>query len=503
MTADELPIAVGVGQYSQRSEDLAQAPDPVSMMAIVARTAAEDAASAALLRQLDTVVVVNLLSWQYPDPAGQLAEKIGASPQRRIYTSLGGNTPQMQVNGLADRIAAGEIGIALLAGAEAMSSLRRAQKTGVKLPWPERSGTPELTGDTRWGAAPVEMSHRAQMPTQIYPLFENAIRAARGRSVAGQREFLGRFCERFAAVARDNPYAWFRDGKSAAEIATPGPGNRMIGFPYPKYMNAIMEVDQAAAVILTSVGMARKLGIPSDKWVYLWGGGDATDQWFVGERVNFHSSPAIRAAGREALAQASATIDEIRHFDFYSCFPCAVQIGAAMLGLEESDPRSLTMTGGLPYAGGPGNNYSTHGIAQMVERLRKDRDGLGIVTGVGWYMTKHSVGVYGGAPPRQPRRRRNPAEYQRDIDAESHPSVNEQPNGKATIETYTVLHDRDGAPETGIVIGRLQDGSRFWANTPADAALLAAMESEEFIGRPGKVRHDATTTLNVFEVAGA
>jgi acetyl-CoA C-acetyltransferase len=503
MTADDLPIAVGVGQYSQRPEDLAQAPDPLAMMATAARAAAEDAGAPALLQQIDTAIVVNLLSWTYPDPAGSLSALLGAHPRRPIYTALGGNTPQLQVNATAAGIAAGEIGVALIAGAEAMYSLRRAQKTGVKLPWPEKAGSPEMVGDTRWGNAAPEMSHRAQMPTQIYPLFENAIRAARGRSVAQQREFLGRFCARFAAVARDNPYAWFRDGKSAEEIATPSAQNRMIGFPYPKYMNAIMEVDQSAAVLLTNVATARKLGIPREKWVYVWGGGDATDHWFVGERVNFHSSPAMRAAGREAMTQAGVTIDEIRHFDLYSCFPCAPQIGAAMLGIAEDDPRALTVTGGLPYAGGPGNNYSTHAIAAMVERLRRDRGALGLVTGVGWYLTKHSAGIYGSEPPPKPRPRREPAEYQSEIDARLHPAVEEKPAGEATIETYTVLHDREGAPETGLVVGRLANGARFWANTPADAALLEAMEREEFIGRRGRVRHDDTTTLNVFEIAGA
>src|SRR5262249_43059279 len=155
------------------------------------------------------------------------------------------------------RIAAGEVGTALIAGAEAMYSLRRAQKSGIELPWPPRGGQPEVVGDTRWGSSPVELAHRAQMPTQIYPLFENALRYARRRSVAEQRDFLGRFCAGFAAVARDNPFAWFRDGKSAGEIATPTADNRMIGFPYPKYMNAIMEVDQSAALLLTSAGTAR------------------------------------------------------------------------------------------------------------------------------------------------------------------------------------------------------------------------------------------------------
>src|SRR5262249_10137154 len=151
-------------------------------------------------------------------------------------------------------------------------------------------------------------------------------RAERGRSVGVQQRFLGEFCARFAAVARDNPYAWFRDGKGAAEISTPSPENRMIGFPYPKYMNAIMEVDQSAALLLTDLGPARRLGVPREKWVYLWGSGDATDHWFVGDRVDFHSSPAIRVAGREALAQAGMSIADVAEFDLYSCFPCAPQI---------------------------------------------------------------------------------------------------------------------------------------------------------------------------------
>jgi acetyl-CoA C-acetyltransferase len=500
MQADQLPVLVGVGQYSRRPGDLAQAPHPLAMMAAAARAAADDAGAAAVWRLVDTLVVVNLLSWAYPDPAGQLAELLGAHPSEKVYTSIGGNTPQLQVNEIADRIAAGESRVALLAGGEAMYTARRAQKTGIRLPWPERSGKPPVVGESRWGNTSIELAHRAQMPTQVYPLFENALRARRGQTVAQQRAFLGRFCARFAAVARDNPYAWFRDGKTAEEIATPSAANRMIAFPYPKFMNAIMEVDQAAALLLTNVATARELGIARQKWVYLWGSGDATDHWFVGDRVDLHSSPAIRVAGREALAQAAIGIEEIRLFDLYSCFPCAPQIAAAMLGVPEDDPRPLTVTGGLPYAGGPGNNYSTHAIATMVERLRAQPGSLGLVSGVGWYLTKHAVGIYGSEAPTRPRRRRPPREYQGEIDAMPHPVVEEAPAGEASIETYTVVHDRDGTPETGLVVGRLDSGRRFWANTPADVDLLTAMERDEFIGRRGTVRHDEATGLNVLDI---
>lgn len=498
MHADQLPVLVGVGQHSGRPDDLARAPQPLELMALASRRAAEDSGLAGVLDQVDTLVVVNFLSWAYPDPPALLAGLLGMRPEQAYYTAIGGNTPQWQVNELGERIAAGEVRMALLAGAEAMYTLRRAQKEGVALPWPPRGGTPPMIGDARWGNTSIELSHRAQMPTQIYPLFENALRAARGRSIEAQRRFLGQLCARFAAVARDNPYAWFRDGKSAEEIATPSAVNRMIGFPYPKFMNAIMEVDQAAAVLLTSAGTARSLGIAREKWVYLWGSGDATDHWFIGDRADFHASPAIRAAGRAALEQAGVGIADIAHLDLYSCFPCAPQIAADMLGIAEDDGRELTVTGGLPYAGGPGNNYSTHAIAAMVERLRARPGTLGLVSGVGWYLTKHAVGIYGSEPPPVPRRRRPAAEIQAAVDALPRVTVAEAPEGAATIETYTVLHGRDGAPETGLVVGRLADGTRFWSNTPADRELLESMEREEFIGRNGRVRHDSTTSLNLF-----
>ena len=212
MRADQLPIVVGVGQYSKRLEDVTRAPHPVEMMAIAARVAAEDAGAPGLLRDIDTAIAVNVLAWSYPDPVALLAELVGAHPRTRIYTSIGGNTPQWQVNETAERIAAGECQVALIAGAEAMYSLRRARKTGVELPWPPRGGSPAMVGDTRWGNTSAQMSHRGQMPTQVYPLFENALRAARGRTVAEQREFLGRFCARFATVTTGccSPRRWCR-----------------------------------------------------------------------------------------------------------------------------------------------------------------------------------------------------------------------------------------------------------------------------------------------------
>lgn len=488
MTDARTPILVGAGQLTQRDVEPALALAPLAMMVEVARRAAEDAGGGAvLLARVDSLAVVNVFSWPYANPPRLLAERLGMRPAEELYTTVGGSTPQWLVNETAAKIASGRVRVALLAGAEAVRTVMRARKARHQLDWSSGGdGAPTMIGDARDGTSEHEVAHGLMLPTQIYPLFENALRARAGRGVGEHQRVLGALCARCTQVAADNPHAWFRQARTADEIATVSPTNRMIAFPYPKLMNAIIEVDQAAAVLMTSVGEARALGIPPDRWVYPWGGGQAHDRWFVSDRVDYASSPAIREAGRQALAAAGVGIDRVEHLDVYSCFPAAVQIGRDALGIAPDDPRPLTVTGGLAYFGGPGNNYSMHAIAEMMARLRARPGTLGLVTALGWYLTKHAVGVYGAAPKDGPFVREDPAPHQARLDAQPAPPLAREPSGAATVETYTVLYDRDGTPVRGLVIGRLDDGRRFLASTPDDRALLDALVTAEAVGRRGR-----------------
>jgi acetyl-CoA C-acetyltransferase len=415
-----------------------------------------------------------------------------------VYSPIGGETPQRLVNETAQAIAEGRIRIALLAGVEVMESRRLARKLDAKLPWDR--GTPQrIDGENRPGFTETEAKHGAATPTRVYPLFENAIRAHAGVTVEDHQRHLGELCSRFTSVAAENPYAWFPEARAPEDIATVRPDNRIVGFPYTKLMNAIMEVDQAAAVIMTGSDTARELGVPEDRWVYLHGCGDAIEKWFISDRINYHSSPAIRAATQRALGMASIGVDDVAAFDIYSCFPSAVRMGLDALGMKPDDRRPLTVTGGLPYAGGPGNNYVMHSVATMVQRLRESPDEFGLVTGLGWFATKHSAGIYSARPPDGDWRRTDPADDQREIDAADAPQFIVQAEGDATVETYTVIFNREGEPEQGIVIGRLENGTdtRFFANTPPDRDVMLTMTREEFVGRRGKVR--TGDSRNVFE----
>jgi len=497
MDESRLPVIIGVSQHTNRSEDLSDAREPLDMMALVARQAEEDAGAPGLLSHVDSVRVVNFFAWRYEDPAWQLAQRLRLRPREALYTTLGGNTPQLLANETAEAIALGRVGLALIVGAEAIHSVRLARRKGVTLPWtPRVSERPRMVGDPREGLREEETKHSARMPIEVYPLFENALRAARGRGLEEHRQHLGRLCERLARVAADNPYAWFRDGKSAQEIAAVSPNNRMVGYPYTKYMNAIIEVDQAAAYLMTSAALAREMGVPEERWVYLWSGADATDIWWITDRIDFHSSPALRWAGQRALARAGLAIEEIGLFDLYSCFPSAVQVACDMLGIPEGDPRPITVTGGLPYFGGAGNNYSSHAIAAMVERLRREPEKKGLISAMGMYLTKHSVGVYSATPPAHEWTPREDAREQEALESAPHPELAAEAAGEGVVEAYTVMHDRDGEPEQGIVVGRLGSGRRFIANTEADPSLLRSMTEREMVGEKGRLSHDLATGLN-------
>ena len=262
-----------------------------------------------------------------------------------------------------------------------------------------------------------------------------------------------------------------------------------------------LQVDQAAALLLTNVQTATELGVPKDKWIYLLGSADASDVWYVSERVNFYSSPSVRVAAEKAMEHAGVCLEEIDYFDLYSCFPSAPRITRNMLGVPKDDPRPLTVTGGMPYFGGPGNNYALHAICKMVELLRQGPATVGMVQALSWFISKHSVGIYSGTPGKGPWRPFPPEGYQRKLDQIKGPRIVEDASGAATVETYTLFHDNKGRPVNGVIIGRLEDGRRFLANPERDKHILDAMMKQEFIGTQGKVR--PVDGVNIFSPKGS
>ncbi len=501
MSDDRTPILVGTGQLVQRDADPREALEPLAMLEQVARAAARDAgAGDRVLRDIDTMALVSVAGWTAQNPPRVLAEKLGAKPAKEYVTEAGGQIGVTLANFVADKITRGETRIGLVAGCNNMRTLAKARQQGVELNWTGGgTGKPELVGKLQPGNSELETKYGMASPPDIYPIFENALRAARGRDLETHRRRMGALFSRFTQVAADNPNAWFPIFRSPEEIVTPTPSNRMIAFPYTKYLNAILNTDQAAGMLMLSVEAARSLAIPEDRWLYWWGGAHTQEEaWWASERPSFAQCPAMLDASSGALQNAGISIEEVDRIDFYSCFPIAVEMAAHQLGLEEDDPRGFTVTGGLPYGGGPASAYCLHSLATMADLLRDEPGAKGLVTGNGWYLTKHSASVWSTEPkPGDLPSAELPARRPSDSLERAPAPVVEDAQGKGVIEAYTVLYGRDGKPERGIVLGRTDDGKRFLANTPADVSLLEEFVTQEEVGREGKLTQQEG--LSIFE----
>ena len=497
MSDERTPILVGTAQLVERNVDPAEATEPLRMLEQMARGAAEDAgAGDALLGKLDTVAILNVAGWEARNGAQVVAETIGA-PATKFYTSeMGGQIGVTAVNHLAERIVNGESRAALLAGCNNMRTLMKAGPAGVELNW-TTGGTsdPEMIGVPKAGSSELEAKYGMVMPPDIYPIFENALRASLGLSVEEHNDRIGKLFHKFSAIAAKNPHAWFPTERSVEELITATPSNRMIAYPYTKYLNAVLNTDQAAGMILTTPAVARELGISEDRWVYWLGGAEAEEEaWFPTERPDFANAPAMGDASKSALANAGVTTDDIDHIDFYSCFPVAVEQAAKQLDLDVEDPRGFTVTGGLPYAGGPASAYTLHSLAGMADKLRDTGGGKGLVTGNGWYLTKHSASVWsteaGSAAPKRGLLSDLPSAG---VDTAARPSTDDV-SGNGTIEAYTVQYDREGAPSRGIFVGSTDDGTRFVANA-FDKSILEGFVTEEGVGVKGALAKQDELTI--------
>ena len=487
MTPPRTPVIVGYGQVNQHDED--PAVEPIDLMAAVARSAADPR----VLEAVDSIRVVNILSWRYRDPGRLLAQRVRARDASTRYTGVGGNVPQTLVNQACLDIQAGRAELVVIAGAETFRTRTRMRNRGVKPDWTSEDESVPFADGANEGeplVGPAETRIGLIRAPYFYAMFEQALRINAGESSEAHRSRIGELWSQFSAVAEDNPHAWSRKALSAEDIWQPSADNRMISWPYTKLMNSNNMVDQGAVIILASAQKATALQIPTERWVFPYAGTDAHDTYAIGERQQLHRSPAIRIAGRRVLELAGVGLDDIDHVDLYSCFPSAVQVAAAELGLA-GDPRPLTVTGGLTFAGGPWNNYVTHSIATMAQRLVANPGARGLISANGGWLTKHSFGVYGTTPPEHEFRWED---VQADVDAEPTRKSKVEWSGVGTVEAWTAPFDRDGSAEKAYVAVRTADDARTLA-VITDAAQADAAVREDIAGAKVQVHADGTANL--------
>lgn len=491
MHNEQTPVIIGVGEASERidASDYA-ASSPVALASAACRAAIADAqGDGPIAPAVDLIAAIRQFEVSGPAavaPFGRadnfpraVARRIGADPDRAIVESVGGQGPQHLVNELCHTIAEGRSDLALICGSEAISTVRHLISRGETRDWSEElGGQLEERPFGFEGLQRRELAHHgARTPMLLYSLFENARRRKIGLDRRAYQSEMGKLFAPFTRVAALHPHAMSQEVFSPEQLAQVTARNRLVADPYPRRMVARDQANQGAAVLIASIRMARELGVPESRWVYLHGGADVKEREPL-QRRDLAAYPAAGLASRRALQTAGVSAAEISTFDLYSCFPIAVTAVREDLGLAPDDPRPLTVTGGLPFFGGAGNNYSMHAIAEMVRRLRYEVGSFGFVGANGGFLSKYSVGIYSTRPTAW--RGFDSGDLQSEIDAWPAPPLASEAADSGEVETYTI--DYQGPRPKGIIIARTRTGQRFVAMTDPGDAIAARMMEEEPLG---------------------
>ncbi len=500
MTDDKTPVLVGVAAANQRFEEAGEGLEPIELMIAATRGAAEDASPSAagdLLSAIDDISVPNGI-WSYTNPAGLIASAVGADHAKTVFAEVG-ILQHTLVSRACSLIASGEASVTLVAGGEAKYRALRAQIAGIELAESnpaDMPGAPSLAqdggdeGDSSDPSVPdlfmqphaelwnqVESAAGLGMPVGYYAIMDSALRHEQGESIDEHRDHMARMYAGFSQIAAANPDAWVREPVEAEYIRNPSPKNKMLAFPYTKLHNTQWNVDQSSALLFCSVAKARELGIPESKWVYPLAAAESNFMSVVSARRALHRSQGFALAGQRAFEAAGCKPEDVQHMELYSCFPSAVRVQMAELGVNAHRP--LSVTGAMTFGGGPLNNFVFQATVKLAQVLRDNPGDTGMVTCISSFITKQGVALYSTEPCA--------GDFQAlDVTEEveqATPICEVVPShvGDATVAGYTVLYQGDG-PWRGVAVCDLPDGSRTVAYTE-DADTMARMEAEDYCGR--------------------
>lgn len=486
---ERIPVIVGVADIKQRSiEKLSDALEPLDLLVQVISEALIDAGGGLRGADIDAFRVVRQLSWSYRDLAGNLSQRMGSPLARTFNGPVGGESPLRLLVDAASDIAAGRHRVSVVCGAEALRSRALYGAAGISPPWSDLDPQARLP-EAEDFVSELAARYGLAMPVDVYPLYENALRAHWGQSFEESQHESGQIGSAMSRVAAANPASWSGKHMEAAAVVTPSVDNRSVCFPYQKFMVANLAVNQGAAVVMTSLAHARELGISDDQLVYVWGGAGAHEPKDFLARDRFDHAPGMAAVLRHTLARHGLSSTDVNLHELYSCFPCVPKMARRILNL--SADAVLTQAGGLTFFGGPGNNYMTHGVTAMVRAMRAGAGDCGLLYGNGEYVTKHHAAILARTPPPIGVRVCND-DLQAEVEREYGPVplLLDEYVGPAKIETFQVAFDPKGQPDRGTVIARTPEGQRVVARvTEAEPEILAWLVSgsDEPVGRNGVV----------------
>jgi acetyl-CoA C-acetyltransferase len=461
---DLIPVIVGVGEIVDRPKEITKGLEPLTLLEQALRRAEADS-GAKLLQELESLDVVNFLSWRYRDPEQQLAKRLGVNPAHCYYGPVGGESPIRYLHEAAQRIARGECSVAAVCGAEAQSTATKAERAKITPSWTPFAHDVE---EPKRGAAfqkPLAVKLGVFRPITVYPLYESATSAHWGQTPREALAESGALWSTYAGVASENPNSWLKKRFSSDDITTPTPDNRLIAWPYTKLMVANPTVNMGGAVLMTSLAKARAAGVPEDRLVYPLGGASAEEPRDYLVRDQFYESHPQNAVLRAVMELVGGDGRMFNAIELYSCFPCVPKMARRTLGLgPDVQP---TVTGGLTFFGAPLNTYMTHAACAMVRKLRNGAS-IGLLYGQGGFVTKHHGLVVSRDAPRDVIKQDTSVQAEADRNKRAVPEFVAEATGKGMVEAFTVIYRNNGEVEHGVVMLQTEDGKRTLGRIGAD-----------------------------------
>ncbi|MBN8978165.1 MAG: acetyl-CoA acetyltransferase [Rhizobiales bacterium] len=463
LAPDRIPVIVGVGEFSDHPAELTAGLEPIDLMVKALRLAEQDSGGK-LLAEVQSLDIINFLSWRYHDPAALLCERLGIAPAHAYYGPVGGESPIRYIHEAAKRIARGECSVAAICGGEAQSTVTKAERAGVSLPWTPFAHDAPVPLRGASFQKPMATTLGVAKPVTVYPIYEAASAAHWGQTPREALAESGHLWSVYSSVASQNPNAWLKRAVPAEEIVTPTSDNRLIAWPYTKLMVANPSVNQSAAILVTSLAKAREAGIADDKMIHIWGGASAEEPRDYLERDQFHQSHAQNAVLGSVMDMVEGDGTAFDAIELYSCFPTVPKMARRTLKLgPDVQP---TVTGGLTFFGAPLNAYMAHAACAMVRKLRSGGK-LGLLYGQGGFVTKHHGLILSPQAPRAALAQETSVQAEADRNRQPAPPFVTEASGTGKLESFTVIYGRGGAAEHGVVMLRTDENARTLARIPA------------------------------------
>jgi acetyl-CoA C-acetyltransferase len=461
---DRIPVIVGIGEIVDRPKEITDGLEPLSLL-VEALKRAEADSGGNWLNEIESLDIVNFLSWRYRDPERLLTERLGITPKHAYYGPVGGESPVRYLHEAAQRIARGECSVAAVCGAEAQSTATKAERAGLTLPWtPFAHDVPEPKRSAAF-QKPIAVKLGVFRPATVYPFYEAATAAHWGQTPREAMAESGALWSAYSLAASENPNAWLKRRFTPEEITTPTPDNRLIAWPYTKLMVANPTVNMGGAVLMTSLAKARAAGIGEDRLVHIWGGASAEEPRDYLERDTFYESHAQNAVLKAVMEFAGGDGSAFDAIELYSCFPCVPKMARRELGLgPDVQP---TVTGGLTFFGAPLNTYMTHAACAMVRKLRSGA-ALGLLYGQGGFVTKHHALVLSRQAPERPLAQEASVQSETDRHRGAVPDFVTEASGQGRVESFTVIYGRDNEIDHGVVMLKTSANARALARVPAN-----------------------------------